>query len=62
MRFAAVQDPCDHWLVCDLQSGLPAEQENRPLIGLTRCEADQLAARANAEFLRRAPVPLAIVA
>ena len=42
MRFAAMQDPCDHWLVYDLMSALPAEVEGRLLMGLTRREAEQL--------------------
>ncbi|MBZ9989730.1 hypothetical protein LB572_21770 [Mesorhizobium sp. BH1-1-5] len=48
MRFAVMQDPCDDWLVCDLVCDLPAEMDGRPLIGLTRAEAEQLADRANA--------------
>ena len=60
MRFAAMQDPCDHWLIYDLMSALPAEVEGRLLMGLTRREAEQLAAQANASFVRqatRSPVP-----
>ncbi|CAN7737189.1 hypothetical protein [Mesorhizobium caraganae] len=54
-----MQDPCDHWLVYDLMSALPAEVEGRLLMGLTRREAEQLAAQANASFVRqpsRSPV------
>jgi len=65
MRFAAMRDPRDDWLVCDLVSDLPAEIEGRLLIGLTRGEAEQLAARANAGIVGRAinsSVPFASVA
>jgi len=65
MRFAAMQDPCDHWLVCDLVSDLPAEIEGRLLIGLTRSEAEELAEQANAGIIGQAinwPIPLASVA
>ncbi|RAZ90008.1 hypothetical protein DPM33_14250 [Mesorhizobium hawassense] len=64
-RFAAMQDPCDDWLVCDLASDLPAELENRLLIGLARSEAEQLAGLANAGIIRRAgnsPILVASVA
>jgi len=54
MRFAAMQDPCDHWLIYDLMSALPAEVEGRLLMGLTRREAEQLAAQANAGLVRQA--------
>ena len=65
MRFAAMQDPCDDWLVCDLICDLPAEMDGWPLIGLTRDEAEQLADMANAGLGGQAvnlPVPLASVA
>ncbi|TPJ72645.1 hypothetical protein [Mesorhizobium sp. B2-6-2] len=65
MRFAAIQDPCDDWLVCDLVSDLPAEIAGRLLIGLTQCEAEHLADQANAEPIGQAinwPVPFASVA
>ncbi|TGT70110.1 hypothetical protein EN802_23295 [bacterium M00.F.Ca.ET.159.01.1.1] len=64
-RFAAMQDPCDDWLVCDLVFDLPAELEDRLLIGLARSEAEQLAGLANAGIIRRAghsSVPFASVA
>ncbi|RWB66891.1 MAG: hypothetical protein EOQ50_31780 [Mesorhizobium sp.] len=61
MRFAAMQNPCDDWHVYDLALDPPPEMDGRVLIGLTRGEAEQLE-QANAEFLRRPPVPLAIVA
>ncbi|AZO04184.1 MULTISPECIES: hypothetical protein [unclassified Mesorhizobium] len=48
MRFAAMQDPCDDWLVHDLALDLPAEMDGRVLIGLTRGEAEDLADQANA--------------
>jgi hypothetical protein len=57
-----MQDPCDDWLVCDLVFDLPAEMEGRPLIGLTRAEAEQFADRANAKHAANFPVPLASVA
>ena len=65
MRFAAMQDPCDDWLVYDLVLDIPAEMDGRPLIGLTRGEAEQLADLANAGFGGQAgnlPVPFASVA
>ena len=65
MRFAAMQDPCDDWLVCDLVLDLPAEMDGRVLIGLTRGEAEQLADQANAEIgglAGSSPVPFASVA
>ncbi|MBZ9737191.1 hypothetical protein LB534_27450 [Mesorhizobium sp. CA18] len=65
MRFAAIQDPCDDWLVCDLVSDLPAEIAGRLLIGLTQREAEQLADQANAGPIEQAidwPIPLASVA
>lgn len=64
-RFAAMQDPCDDWLVCDLVLDLPAELEDLLLIGLARSEAEQLAGLANAGIIRRAgylSVPFASVA
>ena len=60
MRFAAMQDPCDQWIVYDLISALPAELGGRLLMGLTRSEAERLAEQANAGFVRqptRPPVP-----
>ena len=65
MRFAAMQDPCDDWLVCDLVFNVPAEMDGQPLIGLTRGEAERLADLANAGLGEQAvnlPVPLASVA
>ncbi|MBZ9845614.1 MULTISPECIES: hypothetical protein [unclassified Mesorhizobium] len=65
MRFAAIQDPCDDWLVCDLVSDLPAEIAGRLLIGLTQGEAERLADQANAGLIGQAidwPIPLASVA
>lgn len=65
MRFAAMQDPCDDWLVYDLVVDLPAEIDGRVLIGLTRDEAEQLTDQANAGFSGLAGnslVPLASVA
>lgn len=65
MRFAAMQDPCDDWLVCDLVFGIPAEMDGRPLIGLTRGEAKRLAGLANAGLggqVVNLPVPFASVA
>lgn len=60
MRFAAMQDPSDRWLVYDLTSDLPAEIAGRLLMGLTRSEAEQIAEQANTGFVRqptRPPVP-----
>ena len=48
MRFATMQDPSETWLVYDLISDLPAEIAGRPLIGLTKNEAEHLSATANA--------------
>lgn len=65
MRFAAIQDPCDDWLVCDLVLDLPAEMDGQALIGLTRGEAEQLAEQANAGIAGlpgNSPVPFASVA
>lgn len=65
MRFAAMQDPCDDWLVHDLALDLPAEMDGRALIGLTRGEAEQLADQANAGtggLSGDSPVPFASVA
>ncbi|TPL38895.1 hypothetical protein [Mesorhizobium sp. B2-4-6] len=65
MRFAAMQDPCDDWLVCDLAFDVPAEMDGRPLIGLTRGQAEQLADLANAGLggqTASSPVPFASVA
>lgn len=64
-RFAAMQDPCDDWLVCDLVLDLPAELEDLLLIGLPRSEAEHLAGLANAGIIRPAgysSVPFASVA
>ena len=65
MRFAAMQDPCDDWLVYDLVFALPAEIDGRTLSGLTRGEAEDLADQANAGMGGQAvdpPVPFASVA
>jgi hypothetical protein len=65
MRFAAMQDPCDDWLVYDLVFDFPAEIDGRTLIGLMRGEAEQLTDQANAGMGGRAvdpPVPFASVA
>ncbi|TPI13645.1 hypothetical protein FJW06_13035 [Mesorhizobium sp. B4-1-3] len=65
MRFAAMQDPCDEWLVYDLDLDLPAEMDGRALIGLTRGEAERLTDQANAGFgglAGNSPVPFASVA
>ncbi|AZO35643.1 hypothetical protein EOA27_15785 [Mesorhizobium sp. M2A.F.Ca.ET.037.01.1.1] len=65
MRFAAIQDPCDDWLVHDLALDLPAEMDGRVLIGLTRGEAEDLADQANAGIggqVVDSPVPFASVA
>ncbi|MER9403777.1 hypothetical protein NKI36_06910 [Mesorhizobium caraganae] len=48
-----MQDPCDHWLVYDLMSALPAEVEGRLLMGLARREAEQIAEQANTGFARQ---------
>ena len=65
MRFAAMQDPCDDWLVYDLALTLPAEMDGQVLIGLTRGEAEDLANQANAGIggqVVDSPVPFASVA
>ncbi|MDX8527251.1 hypothetical protein RFM68_22375 [Mesorhizobium sp. MSK_1335] len=64
MRFAAMQDPCDDWLVCDLVYDLPAEIGGWLLIGLTRGEAEQLADQANAGIIEQvtSSAPFASVA
>ena len=48
MRFAAMKDPCDDWLVYDLISALPTEIDGRLLIGLKRSEAEQFVDKVNA--------------
>lgn len=48
MRFVALQDPCDQWVVYDLMFDLPAEITGRLLLGLARAEAERLAEEANA--------------
>lgn len=65
MRFAAMQDPCDDWLVYDLALDLSAEMDGQVLIGLTRGEAEDLANQANAGIGGQVvdlPVPFASVA
>ncbi|MGX5843176.1 hypothetical protein ACWGTI_20860 [Mesorhizobium sp. ArgA1] len=57
MRFAAMQDPSDQWIVYDLISALPAEIEGRLLTGLTRSEAEQIAERENTIFIRQPTRP-----
>ena len=47
MRFVAVQDPTDQWLVYDELTELPVEENGRLLIGLSQAEAEQLAFEAN---------------
>ena len=47
MRFVAVQDPADNWLVYDLFSEMPASLSGRVLIGLPREDAEHLTNRAN---------------
>lgn len=42
MRFIAIQEPTDYWMVYDLVSELPAEIAGRVLIGLARDEAEML--------------------
>ncbi len=64
MRFATMQDPCGDWLVCDLVFDLPAEMDGRPLIGLTRGKAEQIADQADAGIggpAGNSPVPFASV-
>ncbi|PBC06542.1 hypothetical protein [Mesorhizobium sp. WSM3859] len=64
-RFAAMQDPCDDWLVCDLVFDLSAELEDLLLIGLARSDAEELAGLANAGIIRPTgywSVPFASVA
>lgn len=46
MRFVALQDPADNWLVYDLLSEIPANLSGRVLIGLPREDAEHLTNRA----------------
>ena len=47
MRYVAMLDPADQWLVYDTVSGIPADVAGRLLIGLSKSEADRLATAAN---------------
>ncbi|MDX8527430.1 hypothetical protein RFM68_23290 [Mesorhizobium sp. MSK_1335] len=47
MRFVAIQDPVDQWLVYDRSTDLPAEANDRLLMGLSQAEAERLACEAN---------------
>ncbi|WP_156913529.1 hypothetical protein [Mesorhizobium sp. WSM3224] len=60
MRFAAMMDPADQWLVYDRSTDLPAEARDGLLIGLSQAEAERLAQEANIKeiLLRRAALPL----
>ncbi len=58
MRFAAMQDPSDRWLVYDLMSDMPAEVGGRLLMGLAQSEAERLAEQANAGFVRHVTPPV----
>jgi hypothetical protein len=68
VRFIALQDPTDNWMVYDLVFEVPAEFAGKVLFGLSREEAEHLSNRANAKFgsmsttgrsqLVRSPTPL----
>jgi hypothetical protein len=47
MRYVSILDPADQWLVYDTVVEVPAEVEGRLLMGLSKSEADRLAAAAN---------------
>jgi hypothetical protein len=47
MRFVVVQEPTDTWAVFDTIVNVPADFANHCLMGLTRNEAEWLAARCN---------------
>jgi hypothetical protein len=55
MRFIALQDPTDNWMVYDLSFEIPAEIDSTVLFGLSHEEAALLAIKLNAQFrgLRR---------
>ncbi|MGX8007835.1 hypothetical protein ACVDG8_001900 [Mesorhizobium sp. ORM8.1] len=55
MRFVAMLDPADQWLVYDRSTDLPAETRDGLLIGLSQAEAERLAHEANIQqmLLRR---------
>ena len=50
MRFIALQDPTDNWMVYDLLSETPAGFSGGVLYGLSREEAEHLTNRANLKF------------
>ena len=52
MRFVAIMDPAEHWLVYDEVAGMPAERDGKVFIGLSREAAERLASEANLAWLR----------
>jgi hypothetical protein len=50
MRFVALQEPNDNWMVYDLLLQVPAEFAGQVLYGLSRQEAELLANQGNAAF------------
>lgn len=50
MRFIALQDPTDNWMVYDQLSETPADFSGGVLFGLSREEAEHLTTRANTKF------------
>jgi hypothetical protein len=50
MRFIALQDPADNWMVYDLLSEMPAGFCSTVHYGLSREEAEHLTNRANMKF------------
>ncbi|AEH86559.1 hypothetical protein [Mesorhizobium opportunistum] len=56
MRFIALQDPADNWMVYDLHSEVPAEFTCKVLYGLSREEAEHLTVLANAKFRSRTAI------
>lgn len=51
MRYIAIRDPNDEWLVYDRATDLPADANDISLIGLSQAEAERLADGANAQLL-----------
>ncbi|MER8630814.1 hypothetical protein NKI77_24865 [Mesorhizobium opportunistum] len=56
LRFIALQDPADNWMVYDLHSEVPAEFTCKVLYGLSREEAEHLTVLANAKFRSRTAI------
>jgi hypothetical protein len=55
MRFVALQDPTDNWMVYDMLFGIPAEVAGKVLYGLT--QEDALTNQLNVEFRSETAIP-----